>query len=303
MSLPDFPAVTEQALQTIAERHGVSRVERLPTLGMFNAIYALGDDLILRIPRNAPWPFSKAHKEAAVVPVAREAGVKTPAIVTFDDTRDLIPAPYTVYERVRGDTLELLYLEPRRTPEVWRELGRDFARLHAVTRQEGVLAEVEVAQHPDPRTLVDDLTEQGAFTLLEARWFSGWLEHLAPAVQNVTEQRLLHGDSQAMNVMVDDKRRYLALSTGARRRWDDPAAKLANVPFHAVPLMLAGYREVALFEQDDTAEARILWRNLGSALDNLRRPPPPGWSWAERPLTMVLQLLRFLAETNDPRWR
>ena len=238
-----------------------------------------------------------------MVPVAREAGVKIPAIVTFDATQDLIPAPYTVYERVRGDTLELLYLEPQRTPEVWRELGRDFARLHAVTRQEGVLTEVEVAHHPDPRTLVDELAEQGAFTLLEARWFLGWLERLAPAVHNATEQRLLHGDSQAMNVMVDHKLRYLALLDWGSAQWDDPAAELANVPFHAVSFMVEGYREVRLFDQDDTAEARILWRNLGSALDNLRRPPQPEWSWAERPLTMVLQLLRFLAESNDPRWR
>lgn len=242
---------------------------------MFNAIYALGDDLILRIPRNAPWPFSKAHKEAVVVPVARQAGVRTPAIVTFDSTQELMPAPYTVYERVQGDTLELLYLEPQRTPDVWRDLGRDFARLHAVSKQEGVLAEVELAQHPDPRTLVDELAEKGTFTLLEARWFLSWLEHLAPLALATIEPRLLHGDSQAMNIMVDNTRRYLAVIDWGSAQWGDPAADLANVPFHAVPFMLEGYREVTLFEHDDTAEARILWRNLGSALDNLRQPPQP----------------------------
>ena len=303
MSLPGFPTLTEEALQLIAERHDTKSIERLPILGMFNAIYGLGDDLILRIPRDAPWPFSKAHKEAVVVPVARQAGVRTPAIVTFDGTRELIPAPYTVYERVRGDTLELLYLEPQHTPDVWRDLGRDLARLHAVTKRKGDLAEVEVAQHPDPRVIVSELAEKGSFTVLEARWLLSWLEHLAPAVQNVTEQHLLHGDAQAMNIMVNDTRRYRAIIDRGSARWGDAATDLANVPFHAVPFMLEGYREVRLFEQDDTAEARILWRNLGSALDNLRGPPQPDWSWAERPLTMVLQLLRFLVETEDARWR
>ena len=50
-----------------------------------------------------------------------------------------------------------------------------------------------------------------------------------------------------MNVMVDHNRHHLAILDWGSAQWGDLAAELANVPFHAGPLMLKGYREVRLF--------------------------------------------------------
>ena len=142
LGLPDHTPVSAEALRALAERHHVSvqQVERLPDTGIFNAVYRLGDGLILRIPRNHPAFTDAIHTEAVAVPAARAAGVRTPRLLLVDDTRDVLPVPFAVYERVHGEALESLHLPPAATPDVWRELGRDLAVTHtrgAVGRRRG----------------------------------------------------------------------------------------------------------------------------------------------------------------------
>ena len=54
-------------------------------------IGADGDDLILRIPRDAPLFVAAIRNEAIAVPLARAAGVRTPRLVAFDDRLHLVP--------------------------------------------------------------------------------------------------------------------------------------------------------------------------------------------------------------------
>ena len=54
------------------------------------------------------------------MPAARAAGVRTPALVAFDDSLQLLPVPYAIYERVRGETLGALDLGPEDTPRAWQ---------------------------------------------------------------------------------------------------------------------------------------------------------------------------------------
>lgn len=231
MPLPDLPVMTAEALNIIAERHHASYVKKLPDLGMFNGIFALGDDLILRVPRDNPFPISKTYNEQVAVAAARAAGVRTPAVVTFDDSLKLIAAPYAVYERVKGRSLETLGLEPDETPEVWRELGRDFAHLHCGVERIGAVGEIEAPAYPDPRDLTDDLAEKGYFTKLEARWLRGWLEHLAPATRQPITKRFLHGDPQGTNVMVSGTTlNYLAVLDWGSAKWGDPAWDFVTFP-------------------------------------------------------------------------
>ena len=306
MKLPAFPKVSKRVLQAIADRHALSAhaFSRLPEIGIFNAIYAMGDDLILRIPRNHPAFTAAARKEAIAVPVARQAGVRTPALVAFDDTLELLPVPFTIYERVRGATLGLLDREPEDTPNVWREIGRDLALLHSRAVDTGALAEISGELLPDPRLLVGEVAHEGYITAMEARWLIGWLDRLAPAALAPMPRRFLHGDLQTTNIMVyGDSLAYLALLDWGSAGWGDPAWDFAGVPLRAAPCLLAGHREVALLDNDDTAEARVLWRHLQLALLILRRPPLPDRSWAERPLAMLLEIMRFLIESPNGVWR
>src|SRR5215211_7706912 len=64
------------------------------------------------------------RKESAAVPAARAAGVRTPALVAFDDSFELLPVPYVIYERVHGKTLGMLHFGPEDIPGVWHQVGR-----------------------------------------------------------------------------------------------------------------------------------------------------------------------------------
>src|SRR5687767_5916883 len=98
--LPDHVDVSPETLSALAFRYGADTadVARLPETGIFNAIYRLGDGAILRIPRNHPKFVAAACHEAIAVPAARATGVVTPRLLEYDDSLELLPVPYTVYE-------------------------------------------------------------------------------------------------------------------------------------------------------------------------------------------------------------
>jgi aminoglycoside phosphotransferase (APT) family kinase protein len=303
LSLPDFPEVTGETLQEISRQHGLgtNTTSLLPQAGIFNLIYALGEDYVLRVPRDHPISADAAHKESVAVLAAREAGVRTPGIVAFDDTLDLLPVPYTIYERVHGETLGLLPKDPAEVPRVWKELGHDLALLHARVSEDGPAASLETDKMPDPRPWPNELAEEGYFTATEAGWLEGWLERLAPAALAPVPRCFLHGDSQATNVMVRrGSLEYLAVLDWGSSGWGDPAWDFAGVPLRVVPAMLQGYRAVAPLQSG--VEARILWRHLQLSLYLLRRDPQPGYSWAERPLGMLLDVMRFLLDSPGREW-
>src|SRR5215216_4364946 len=154
-----MPSKTPEA---ISERHGLCAGEISPSkdAGIFNAIYLVGGEYVLRVPRDAP-PFVAAiRKESVAVPAARAAGVRTPALVAFDASLDLLPVPYTLYERVHGETLGLLDCEPGASPAAWHELGRDLALLHTHVAAHGPIVEVEIEGLPDPRLWLDQIAQE-----------------------------------------------------------------------------------------------------------------------------------------------
>ena len=75
------------------------------------------------------------------------------------------------------------------------------------------------------------------------------------------------------------------------------------VPLGAVPFMLAGYRESAQIDEDANLEARIIWRHLQLGLVTLPRGALPDRSWAERPLSMLVDTLAFFASDPPDVWR
>ena len=76
---------------------------------------------------------------------------------------------------------------------------------------------------------------------------------------------------------------------------------LLRIPRNHPKFVQAAHREVATLDGDATAEARILWRHLQLGIWTLPRGASPGRSWAERPLPMLLETLRFFLEPPDER--
>jgi aminoglycoside phosphotransferase (APT) family kinase protein len=307
MSLPPFPEVSPAALRAIAERHGLSgrTFEPLSSRGVFNAVYLLDDDLVLRVPRNHPHFVAALTKEAIAVPAARAAGVRTPRLVVYDDSLALLPVPYALYERVHGQALESLGLDPSTTPAVYRALGRDLARLHAGVSPDGPAGQLGTPNLPrgDPRALPGELAAAGYFSVTEARWLEQWLNRLPPILEMPHARRFLHGDTQATNVLVrPDPLEYLALVDWGGCGWGDPALDFSGMPLRAVPDVLAGYREIAPLVDDESAEARILGYHLHFALVNVRNAPQPLRSWGERPLGYLLEVMHLMLEPPGGRW-
>lgn len=308
MKLPDHVPLSPETVAAIASRHGLGdrALTPLADTGIINAVSLLGDDLVLRVPRDHPGHVAQARAEAVAIPAARAAGVRTPGLVAYDDACDLLPVPYLIAERIHGEILGRHELEPCATPEVWRELGRDLALLHCGVGRSGPAGLVPAAKpRPDPRELVERRVTDGWFTNLEARWLGGWLERLAPAASTPpATERFLHLDVQATNVMVrPGSLDYVAILDWGCAGWGDAAWDLFGMPLRAAPYVLEGHRQVAPLDDDDTAEARIVWRHLQYSLDILPRGAAPGLSWGERPLAWLLEVLRFFLEPPPPRWR
>lgn len=239
--LPSFPLVAAATLQEIARRHGECDVRRLPQVGMFNAVYALGDNLILRIPRQHPDFVAATQREAVASPLAKKAGVRTPTLVEYDHSLSLLSVPFLIYERVHGETLELLGLEPEATPEVWRELGRDYAKLHHGVGRTAENTHLEAPPFEPPHPLVERLATRGTFTSREAAWLIGMLECLEPAMRLGVSKVFCHGDSQGTNVMISaGPHDYLALIDWGSATWADPAHEPAGLPLRALPYLLEG---------------------------------------------------------------
>lgn len=175
--------------ERIASRYGVrpQEIREVPG-GVANRTYALGDNLFLRIPR-APEYEADLRKEVAVIPVARAAGVRTPAIIDFDDTRALTNAPYLVMERIHATDL---VDSPTHGPSLWTELGEQVRLLHDTKFQH--LEGVPTDEYGDPRPTVDRLAKDGYLDLGTANWLLTWFDRLATRFDREAPNVLLHGD-------------------------------------------------------------------------------------------------------------
>lgn len=297
-----FPSPSAEQLNSVLDKHGLGRrsIEPLASTGVINTIFALGDDLVLRIPKAIDEGLADTYTESVAVPVAHAAGVKTPDLVVFDDDRDIFDVPYTVYERVHAETLT----QASCTPDACRELGRDLAVLHA-----------GVTECPDPFDRLDDpgrwetpefaarLARKGFLSPANAAFVENLFTRVEPAlVAARRSRRFVHNDVQDTNVMVRDGR-YAALIDWGDAGWGDPAIDFRTMSMHGVPHALAGYREVQPLDEDDTAEARIIWDRLWSAAWNLaKRPHPERTDVAGSPGGRVFDLLSFLLSAEGSEW-
>ncbi|MBV9787330.1 MAG: aminoglycoside phosphotransferase family protein [Chloroflexi bacterium] len=296
---PTAVPVSSQALQTIAARLGVPQAvcERLPSSGRSNAIYAIGAAYLLRVPHLHLTQPPTVHREVVAVAAAQLAGVRTPSIVLFDDSCEVVPVPYAVYERIAG--MPLSALAPQTTPPgtTWYAVGQDLARLHRhVTADTDAGHYAPSTDPPDPRPWLNDLTNAQLVPARDVAWLECWVTRLAPWMLSSHTKVFCHGDVNASNILVaHDTLAYQALIDWGGVVWHDPAWDFAPVPLTVVPAMLAGYRSLAVFPDDATMEARVLAYHLAFAVWGLRFQPQPGSQSArERVARLRAQLARFI---------
>jgi hygromycin-B 7''-O-kinase len=275
--------------EALATRYGVpgAAIREVPG-GVANRAYTLGDDLFVRIPRGSE--FEKdLLKEATVIPAARAAGVRTPAIVDFDTTRALVDAPYMVLERVHGTDL-VDTDEPG--PAFWQEVGDQLALLHQVEQPAGVEPD-DGGGAPD----VDQLATDGYLDPGTANWLHSCLDHLATLLPEDQPPVLLHGDLAQQNLMAQGNHLQALIDWGDAA-WGPPGMEFAKLRLEHVVAVLAGY------PHHEGLEASILWFHLCWGLSNLAKGPQPSQRhWTAPPTSRLLGVLRFYASSPPPAWQ
>ena len=299
MNQPTPIPVSSQVLQTIAARLGVPQAicEQLPSSGKSNAIYAIGDAYLLRVPHQHPTQPPAVHREVVAVAAAQLAGVHTPAVVLFDDSCHVLPVPYAVYERIDGMPLSALAPQTHPPDATWYAVGQDLARLHR-----HVTIDMEAGRHapsidpPDPRPWLDDLANEQPVAAADVAWLEAWVTRLIPWMLSSSTKAFCHGDVNVSNILVTrDTLAYQSLIDWGGVMWHDPAWDFVPVPLVVVPAMLAGYRSLTVFPDDGSMEARILAYHLTFAVWGLRFRPQPESQWAhERVVRLRAQLARFI---------
>ena len=267
------PKPTPEQLDDIAQRHGFrgEPIERLATSGVVTSVYAVGSAVVLRVPREHPEGVSDLLTEAVAAPVAHDAGVRTPRVVAFDNTCEILSVPYLIVERIHAASLSREPLAPE--APVLRQLGRELARLHT-----------RVRECSDPNGWLDeqdridlDQVQQDLQTaplsprhrdLMTTLLFD--LEGVKPS----PEQALLHGDVHLANLL-GTAADLAAIIDWGDAGWGDPAFDLAYLPFATVPEVCEGYGEFLGAGIDCGFRLRALAAHLATAARHMGRPRTP----------------------------
>ena len=248
---------------------------------------------MLRIATDCAEAVGDARTESVAAPIARQAGVLVPRLIAFDDSRAIVDRPYSIWERIHGETLGLLPPDALRDRETWRAVGRQLALLHR-----------RVSEAPDPHGWLDhpdrdmDFAERVATLAASscihtsiAKEIERWIEALRPAVAATTNRCFLHNDIHDMNVICRQSGSVLAIIDWGDAGWGDPALEFAQIPLAAVPFVMTGYESEAVDRLGELPEARVIWDKLDYALHG-----------AQNDRRLLDELTHFV-RTADDRWR
>jgi len=249
----------------------------LVATGIVNRIYAT-EEVVIRVAGDHPEAVNDARTESVAAPVAHAAGILIPKLLVFDDSRELMDRPYSIWERVDGQTLGCMTTDPHATPNTWLQVGRQLALLHTRVGRcddpQGYLDEPE--RNGNLRALVEELAEGGRLQGGLAKEVLLLVDELSPYVQGGAEVCFLHNDIHAMNLMCTCDDELKAVLDWGDAGWGDPTIEFAQIPLWAVPYVLTGYREVAPDLLGVSLEARIVWDKLDYAMEELARDPSHG---------------------------
>lgn len=234
--------------------------ERLLDSGVANRIYVT-KDVVLRVATDHEDAIVDAYTESVAAPIARLAGVRTPALIAFDDSRTLVDRPFSLWERVHGETFGLAKLTEKARRQLWREVGEQLAQLH-----------VAVRDCPDPLGYLDSPGREMDWES-ELEEFRSARGLKASEVREVAElfRELEPSAAQRRNILCGANGGLLALIDWGDAGWGDPVLEFAAVPLDALDAVLEGYG--ARERLGRQWEARLVWDQLMQALERAMEDP------------------------------
>jgi aminoglycoside phosphotransferase (APT) family kinase protein len=255
--------------------------ESLTATGVANRIYATRD-VVLRVATDHPDAVVDARTESVAAPVARAAGVLTPRLIAFDDTRSIVDRPFSLWERVHGATLGDWELSWDARQEVWRAVGQQIARLHDGVRScpdpDGYLEDTRRELRLDPvlRQFADSRPGSGELV----REIERLIAELAPFVSRwAGPDCFVHNDLHEWNILCGREGGLAAVLDWGDAGWGDPALDFAAIPLERLNAALEGYGQVERLGEHP--EARFVWDRLHNALEDAIDDPRRGLPVAE----------------------
>jgi aminoglycoside phosphotransferase (APT) family kinase protein len=248
--------------------------ELLPATGLANRIYAT-NDVVIRVAKEHEEALRDARTESIAAPVAYAAGVLTPRMLVFDDSGDVVDGPYSIWERIHGETLGLLSREPKSMPNTWRQVGHQMAHLHACVQPFDDPKQYlhEPKRDLDLNSLLEKLVSSGQMHPELIEEIPRFIDELRPAVLEEANVCFLHSDVKDMNIMCTRADELLALIDWGDAGWGDPTFDFFQIPLSAIPTVLEGYREVAPDLLGSTLKERIIWDKLERGMSEYLKNP------------------------------
>lgn len=271
-----------EVVSAIALEHGFSPpFVPLPSSGMVNDVWLLGEEHVLRIIED-PESDAEPAREAAAVGLAREAGVRTPALVASGIASN--GRPYTIYERANGSLLGHQQRAPESFPLVYKELGRECARLHRIEVPESVKPLLRPSEPDDALEQLQLTAERGRLTAEEVADIERWV--LATQSLSIGEHPLVltHNDAHPWNVMIDPSTGELsALLDWGDACYGDPGLEFCDMPLSVTQMLIKAYKDEG-GEVNLPMIARAMLRGLALGLWELRDGNPEQfqrqcWRW------------------------
>lgn len=244
---------------------------QLASTGVSNWVYATAD-VVLRVATDDRESVPDARTESVAAPAAHAAGILTPRMIAFDDSRTLVDRPFSLWERVHGATLGQITLSDEAQSTVWRAVGRELARLHRL-----------VTACPDPQGYLDtqddqpDTDRQIATLMATRRLDASAARDIAAAccelaqIGGEADIAFTHGDVHTMNIMCDADGRLLALIDWGDAGWNDPMHDFSGLPLEAIPSAIMGYEEEIGESLNSVSRGRLIRAKVISALDHFAR--------------------------------
>lgn len=211
------------------------------TGGFFNTAYDLeledGRQVILKVaPSDETFTLSyekniMAAEVEALRLVAADGRIPVPAVYSYDDSRSVIPSPYFFMEKVYGQP----YSEAKEgysaveQAEIERELGRYQRLINGIAGPRfGLFAQAAYEGTESwreaftgmLRTLLEDARELKVALPAEEEEIWQLLEHYLPALDEVTEPRLIHWDLWNGNLFVQSGQ-IVSIIDWERALWGD----------------------------------------------------------------------------------
>lgn len=267
-------------------------------MGMVNEVWIVGDR-VLRISLDDE-AEDNAALEARIVPQAVSAGLRTPRLKQFDDSRAIVPRAYSIYEKASGATLGTL--PPKGGPWI-AQLAEQAALLHRAPTPVGEKLQ-SVATRSELARSIRKSVDQGCISAADGELLDAWCDRLTPAFEAPYEPRFIHNDLHPWNLLADPETYELtAILDWGDGGAGDQALDLIGLPTWGMIPLVEEYRRLAGV-QDDHLEGRILVEWLCIALWEERELSTADYqrAWWRWPSTNLQGMIGELGAGGE-RWR